>query len=141
VRYGKPNSDNSGVQVSETFQGIQMAQDVFCHRKVRPDGIIVTNDLMAQGVLMTLPKLGVVLNKDVVIATHANRGSAVLHGYEDEIIRMEYDPAEIVEVLFEMLETQMEGESVAVEQVLIRPKLKVAPRLQVKSGTQEGIQV
>jgi hypothetical protein len=109
VRCGRPGADGSPVQSSETFQGIQVAQDVFNGRCAAPDGIVITNGLMAQGGLMTLSRLGVVMNKDVLVATHANRGSAVLRSYENEIIRMEYDPAEIVQVLFDRLEAQMAG--------------------------------
>jgi hypothetical protein len=49
----------------------------------------------------------------------------VLHGYECEIIRMEYDPAEIVQVLFDQLERQMQGDSATPQEVIIRPELKV----------------
>jgi DNA-binding LacI/PurR family transcriptional regulator len=138
VSYGRPSADGSTAQVSETFQGIQLAQDVFGRRDVRPDGIVITNDLMAQGVLMTLPRHNITVNQDVVVATHSNRGSAVLHNYEEEVIRMEYDPAEIVQVLFDQLEMHMEGEFAAPREVLIRPQLRL-PKLRqdVAIGAQE----
>jgi DNA-binding LacI/PurR family transcriptional regulator len=131
VRYGRPNTDGSAMQVSETFQGIQLAQDIFGGRSSRPDGIVIANDLMAQGVLMTLHRLGVVVNKDVFVATHANRGSAVLHNYEDQITRVEYDPTEIVQVLFDQLETQMAGDVAAPQEVIIKPQLRLTQLVQL----------
>jgi DNA-binding LacI/PurR family transcriptional regulator len=119
------------MQVSETFQGIQLAQDIFGGRSSRPDGIVIANDLMAQGVLMTLHRLGVVVNKDVFVATHANRGSAVLHNYEDQITRVEYDPTEIVQVLFDQLETQMAGDVAAPQEVIIKPQLRLTQLVQL----------
>jgi DNA-binding LacI/PurR family transcriptional regulator len=97
---------------------------------------------MAQGALMTLSRLGIAIDKDVVLATHANRGSAVLHGYEGEIIRLEYDPAEIVQVLFDQLERQMEGGIASPQEIIIKPKLEIPQLMPARRpGSKEGTQI
>jgi hypothetical protein len=41
--------------------------------------------------------------------THANRGAATLLGWENELTRIEYDPAEMVEALFALLHARLSG--------------------------------
>jgi DNA-binding LacI/PurR family transcriptional regulator len=101
--------DNS---VSESFpeQVYRVAQEVFGTKKSDwPDGIVITDDTMTQGALLAMARLGVRPGRDVMLASHANKGTSVLLGDEDNIIRLEYDPAEVVRKLFALLETLMDG--------------------------------
>jgi DNA-binding LacI/PurR family transcriptional regulator len=90
-------------------QGYQTAFEVFDTGEEWPDGVLITEDIMAHGALLALAKLGIRPGRDMLIASHSNRGTSVLLGSEEDIIRLEFDPAEIVQNLFEMLEILMSG--------------------------------
>lgn len=70
-----------------------------------PDGLVIMDDMICRGALAALRKLNRRLGRDLRIATHANRGSTALFGYEDELTLVAFDPAEIVENLFQMMES------------------------------------
>ena len=76
-----------------------------------PDGIVVADDTMMQGGLLAMSRMGIRPGRDVLIASHANKGTSAFLGDEENIIRLEYDPAEVVEHLFEVLETLMDGKT------------------------------
>ncbi len=78
---------------------------------LRPDGIISTDDMMTQGILMAMGRQGLRVGEDIHIATHANRDLPALLGWETEITRIEFDPAEIVARMFEALEALLRGET------------------------------
>lgn len=90
----------------------------------RPDGLVILDDMMARGALVALSKLGLRPGADIKIATHTNKGSATLHGYEDDLSIIEVDAAQIVSALFAMLETLMNGETPSEAVISIRPTLR-----------------
>jgi DNA-binding LacI/PurR family transcriptional regulator len=114
---------------SEREQGYETARSVFAADgqsvTARPDGILITHDLMAAGAMKALEKLDIVVGRDIQIATLANAGSPILSDYEDQLIRLEFDAQEVASQLFAMLEALMRGETV------VEPSVKVAPHLQV----------
>ncbi len=89
-----------------------------------PDGLLVTNDILTRDVMSALRKFNVVPNRDVVIASHANTDSPVLHAYEGDISLIEYDSGEIVQVMFDQLEALLRGDSVAHRRITVRPKAR-----------------
>jgi DNA-binding LacI/PurR family transcriptional regulator len=104
------------VESGDTLQerGFALAQEVFgpeafSSSAPRPDGIVLSNDLMAHGALTALRKLGVSPGHDVQIATHANAGSPILLGHDD-ILLIENDPAELAAAMFNLLEGLMSGD-------------------------------
>jgi DNA-binding LacI/PurR family transcriptional regulator len=104
---------NSYHTVSHQEQGFRAAQELFgagSDPALWPDGIVSTDDMLTSGLLTGLGKLGVVIGRDVQIASHANAGSPALLGWEEELTLMEVDPAEIVSLMFSLLETCMDGE-------------------------------
>ncbi|MDQ3814043.1 MAG: GntR family transcriptional regulator [Armatimonadota bacterium] len=109
-------------------QGYRAANAVFGSagpkQKDAPDGLVIMDDMMTRGALVAFQKLRLHPGSDIKIATHTNRGSAVLHGYESDLIFIEVDPAEIVQAMFSMLETLMEGRTPPEPTVSIRPKLR-----------------
>jgi DNA-binding LacI/PurR family transcriptional regulator len=93
-------------------QGYLLATEVFTDPDgdpARPDGIVLTDDMMTWGVVAALNRLGVAVGGDVKIATHANRGSRVLFGYEDVLTRIEADPEAVVTTLFDLLDGLQDG--------------------------------
>jgi DNA-binding LacI/PurR family transcriptional regulator len=109
-------------------QGYRAALQVFGNsgttQQERPDGLVIDDDMMTRGALVALQQAGIRLGTDVKIATHINRGSEVLLGYEDHLSLIEVDPGEIVEAMFSMLETLMDGGTPPLPTVSIQPKLR-----------------
>jgi DNA-binding LacI/PurR family transcriptional regulator len=80
--------------------------------------------MMTRGALVALSKMGLRAGADIKVATHTNKGSTALHGYEEELTFIEIDPAQIVAALFSMLEMLMHGEAPPKPVVCIRPQLR-----------------
>lgn len=76
-----------------------------------PDGILVTDDMMARGALSALSAQGVAVGKDLKVCSHTNKGSAVLAKWESMILRVQFDPEDVASGLFDMLEALMSGKS------------------------------
>ena len=90
-------------------QGYRAVREVLgnLERSRWPDGLILTNDVFARGVLVGLQRLGIRVGEEIHVVSHANAGSTLLLGYEDQIARLEFDPAAITGHLFSLLETLM----------------------------------
>jgi len=113
---------------SHQEQGYRIALEVFGGpRKLWPDGLVFTDDMMTHGALLALQKLGVRVGRDVKVATHANTGSLVMRGHDEEVCLLEVNPAELVQTMFDQLETLMDGQVPTQSKVLIAPRLR-APR-------------
>ncbi|MBV9467815.1 MAG: LacI family DNA-binding transcriptional regulator [Abitibacteriaceae bacterium] len=127
-------TDTVETQPRETNQeqGFRAAFEVFgnaagatkAKREEMPDGLVILDDMMTRGAVVALGKVGQHVGKDLRIATHTNHGSTALSGYEADLTIIEVDPAEIVQAMFDMLETLMEGKTPASATVSIEPKLK-----------------
>ena len=72
--------------------------------KALPDGIVITDDIMARGVCSVFARKGIRLGETIKIASHANRGSWALAEWESDLILCGYDPGEIAEAMFLMLD-------------------------------------
>lgn len=77
----------------------------------RPDGVLIMDDMLTRGALTALHHLGLSPLKDIPIATLSNKNSNVLRGYENCLIRMEFDPLEIMEEMLQLLSSQLAGQS------------------------------
>jgi DNA-binding LacI/PurR family transcriptional regulator len=112
------------LEMPETSEqiGFQVAKRMLASPHDRPDGLVILDDMLTRGALNALRKLGLQPGSDIHIATHANKGSSTLYGYEDELILLEFDPEEIVETLFQMLESCWETNAPALTQIL-QPKV------------------
>lgn len=118
-------------------QGYHTARRVFGDPPMlKPDGLLITDDMMTLGALVGLQKTGVRVGTDVQIASHANRGSPVLLGQGDVLTRIEVDPAHVVQAMFAMLETLMDGKTPAEPIVWIAPTLR--PRRASPARTADG---
>jgi DNA-binding LacI/PurR family transcriptional regulator len=95
-------------------QGYLLATEVFTAPeadKERPDGIVFTDDMMTWGAITALNRLAVRVGTDVQIATHSNKGSHVLFGYEDVITEIQVDPEEIARAMFRLLDEALDGKA------------------------------
>lgn len=111
-------------QETNQEQGFHAANELFADAKKRPDGVVILDDMMTRGFLVALSKLSLRPKIDVKIATHTNKGSTTLHGYEDDLIFIEVDPAQIVATLFSMLEILMNDGTPEHEVISIKPQLQ-----------------
>ena len=109
--------DTKFTTVSLQEQGYRRAEHIFgpnTSPESRPDGLLILDDLMTAGVLAALRHTETSIGhgkNDLKIASHANAGSPVLLGWEKDVTFLEFDPAEIVQAMFEQLEAQMVGET------------------------------
>jgi DNA-binding LacI/PurR family transcriptional regulator len=116
---GRPSYEMARDWVSEIFGA---------PRKQWPDGLLIANDILTRDVMAALQKLDIVPNQDIIIASHANTDSPVLQAYEDDLILVEYDTAEIVQTMFRHLETLLRGEQVENPRTLIVPKVRITDK-------------
>ena len=89
-------------------QGFQSAMETFhAPREEWPDALVILTDTMTHGVLRVMWSLGLFPGKDIRIASHANIGSPILHGWNDELLLWHVDPAKIARSMFEFLDDVM----------------------------------
>jgi DNA-binding LacI/PurR family transcriptional regulator len=105
--------------------GFRLAMEFFDRPPAEwPDGVVITDDMVTAGAIVAFNNLGIRIGKDVAIATHANTGSSVLFGYEDVLIRAEFDALTIVHTMFDLLDVLMEGRNPEEHLVPVRPVLR-----------------
>lgn len=108
-------------------QGYYLTLNVFgkrAARQDRPDGLVIVNDLMTRGAMTAFSKLNLKPGIDIKIATHANKGSTALLGYEDDLTLVQVDVAELVDTMYEMLETRIAGKELPLQRVSLVPHLR-----------------
>lgn len=93
-------------------------------RSERPDALLVLDDMLTLGMLSAMPVLGIRLNRDLIIATHANAGSPALHHYEEHLIRLEVDPGVFIDNMFDQLHAIFEHQMLPKTRVNL-PVLKI----------------
>jgi DNA-binding LacI/PurR family transcriptional regulator len=109
--------------LSNQEQGYDTARRLFSEpRELWPDGIVSTDDMLTRGALTYMERSGIRVGKDVRMVSHANVGSQVLLGYENDLTLIEVDPSEVVGEMFTLLETLMRGEKPAEPHVVIHLK-------------------
>lgn len=128
-----PHFSRAGVaksQCSRQEQGYAAVCHFFGkHRKGNAlpiDGVIITDDMMAQGALLALQQLGVPYghNKhELRVVSHSNAGSTVLLGYDERLTLSQIAPREVVQAMFNRLEQIMAGEKPTHRSVTIRSQL------------------
>jgi DNA-binding LacI/PurR family transcriptional regulator len=89
-----------GSRQQQGFDGVMK----FFRGESAPDGIIITDDVMASGAIAALHELGLRLWDDVKIVSHRNVGSPMLFHYEKRMIGVAVDPSEIVAMLYALLD-------------------------------------
>ncbi len=82
-----------------------------CGRDGLPDGLVITDDILARGACAGLDSLGVSPGNNLMIASHANKDSDALADWEDKLILIEVDIQEIVEAMFSILERLMANDT------------------------------
>ena len=73
----------------------------------KPDGLVVMNEYVAQGVIAAMGELGLRPGRELVVVSHVTKGASVLTN--TEVIRMEDDPDDIAAGIVEALDSAMDG--------------------------------
>lgn len=89
----------------------------------RIDGLVMTDDMVARGVLTVLSRAGIYAGRDVAVASHMNRGASTLAGFERDIVGLALEPRDFARALMAMLESQRKNEA-QVKRVLIGPTIE-----------------
>jgi len=111
-----PDNDDSFPADLHEAAGRDFAEDflIRCSRRKKsqryPDGLVVTDDLLAGGVLRTLGDGGVKVGSDMQVVAHRNKGSSALSEWESAVSFILFDPEEIALALFRTLEDLMNGQ-------------------------------
>ncbi|WPJ96467.1 GntR family transcriptional regulator [Coraliomargarita algicola] len=90
-----------------------------------PDGLLITDDILARGACLCLKEYKIRPGKDLQIASHANKGSLILEYWQDDLILAEVDPAAIVSSMFKMLKAQIAGTPLKQKAVRIKPYMRL----------------
>jgi DNA-binding LacI/PurR family transcriptional regulator len=118
-------NDTGLATLTHQEQGYYLAERIFgSEYGVRPDGIVISDDLMAQGVLTALRNMGVGIPGDVKVASHCNVGSMALLGYDQVVTRIEFNPEELAESMFTLLDLMLSGEHSALKNIIVVPKIR-----------------
>jgi DNA-binding LacI/PurR family transcriptional regulator len=127
VRYGNDELKKDEIcYETAQQQGSRVAAEVFGRpRDTWPDGIVIGDDMMTAGALRQLQVLGVRPGSDVRIASHANRESSVLFGYDQEITLIEYDPLDFARKLFETAGAIASGDYPGDKYITVKPTLRI----------------
>lgn len=117
-----------GISLPE--QGYLIAMDVFGNPdRLKPDGLVIPDDMVMEGVLAAFNQLNVKIGEDIKVATHANVGSLLMLNYMSGLTVIEFDPAELVQKMFMILDLLMSGKQPAEALTKIAPKIRQAVNL------------
>lgn len=106
-------------------QGYLLAREVFEGPfSLRPDGLVISDDMMTDGALVAFDELGIRVGHDICVVSHGNTGSPILFGRTKHMTIIEYDPAMLAQAMFSTLDTLMAGKDLEGQTIKIRPQLR-----------------
>jgi len=124
-----PTDDASYVSSIHGQMGLEAAQQLLASSRKGstalsslPDGILISDDVMALGALDYLASRGVDIGGRLKVASHSNKASSVLARWETRIFRLQFDPDEMACSLLGRLESLMDGHPSSAP-ILITPVL------------------
>jgi len=91
----------------------------------KTDGLLIMNDVMAMGALKAMRSHG--KGQNIEIVSHANRDSSVLYAYDDQITRLEFDPNELVRLMFNLLDRVLAGQLPESDTITLGPSSLLLP--------------
>lgn len=92
-----------------------------------PEGLIITDDTMARGAVVALHRAGLPAERRPRIVAFGNKDSPVLTIFADELMVVEYDPADTVRAVLDTLEILIAGGRPPRTEILIAPRLRPQP--------------
>ena len=122
-------SEAHRLRVGELFpfsahqQGFEIARQVFSRPRAQwPDGIVISEDMLAVGALTALRHSEIEPGRDVEVVSHANAGSNVLFAFENAIETVQFHPRDIALQMFSLLDRALGGERFQNIQFRVQPR-------------------
>jgi|GEM_PF-2743732 len=81
--------------------------------KQRPEGIVILDDMFAQGYLSALQRLGIRVGRDLQVASTVNAESPSLLAWEEQIVSVRFSVLEIATVMHTAMDALQQGEEPA----------------------------
>lgn len=81
------------------------------HQDERPDGVIIDDDVLSQGVLRATLRLGIDLPRDLKLMSFANRGASL--PYHKSVTRIEFDHRQWAKLAVTMMSKLVRGQTVS----------------------------
>ncbi|GCE28064.1 hypothetical protein KDA_35480 [Dictyobacter alpinus] len=111
--------------LSAQEQGYLLAKEVFGeHNNHKPDGLFIGDDLIADGALAALEELEIRVGKELKVVAQRNTGSPILFGHLRKLTALEFNPVDITQAMFSMLDMLMSGQDASGNITWIRPHLR-----------------
>ena len=111
----RPAWVRSDLNPSRDGAGWEEFQKIWDAGTEKPDGLIVTDDLLFRDVAMAILALEIHVPDDLMVVTHANKGSGMFYPFP--VLRLEMDIDQVIEQMGRMLLDLMKGRSVNVTEV------------------------
>jgi DNA-binding LacI/PurR family transcriptional regulator len=105
------NSPPGDQEESRVVAGARGARELFKNGKGFFDGLVCADDMLCAGALDSLHRLGAFPGRDLLVATHANKGSPVLGLHEGDLIKIELDVDAVVAEALSSLAQLIDGRS------------------------------
>jgi DNA-binding LacI/PurR family transcriptional regulator len=74
-----------------------------------PQGLVFSDEMVARGALAALARAGVRIGEDLQLASLATQGGSALLGFEDQMVRVEFDPRSHVQTALNLLDCLFTG--------------------------------
>jgi DNA-binding LacI/PurR family transcriptional regulator len=74
----------------------------------KPDGLLICDDVLAQDVTVAILEQGIRVPEQLMVVTHANRGSGVWYPFP--VAKVEFDPDVLAQAIADMTVKQLRGE-------------------------------
>jgi DNA-binding LacI/PurR family transcriptional regulator len=91
--------------------GWEQFRELWTARSEKPDGLVITDDILSLDVTMAMLEMGIRIPDQLMVVTHANKGSEIRYPFR--VARIEVDPDAYARVLGEMLLRLIRRERVA----------------------------
>jgi len=109
-------------------------REIWSSGRQRPDGLLVTDDVLFADALPAIIESGVRIPQELMIVSHCNRGSGFWAPFA--VDRLEADPDEMAEALGGLMTSLLEDPAAAPASIRLAPRLAEAgaPRGATKAG-------
>ena len=101
--------------------GWESFRELWFAENQKPDGLIVTDDILFQEAIMAICELGIKVPDQLTICTHANKGGFTLYPFP--VARIELDVDYQANLMGEMLLRAVRGEPIAESNIIVEDVL------------------
>jgi LacI family transcriptional regulator len=92
-------------------------REIWAAESVKPDGLIVADDMLCLGAVEAIRELGIRVPAQLRVVSHGNKGSGVRYPFPVSVL--ECDPAEYAQAMVKLMVAQLRQEPVECPQVLL----------------------